>query len=157
MFVHAGIMHLLYNIFGLVIGGILLEPIIKKYWTFAVYVFTGLGAALMSIWWHDNTISVGASGAIFGLYGAVIALLITGRVPKLERKGFWLLIAIYAGGSLLYGLAGGIDNAAHIGGLISGMVLGFIISMVTKRSLVTIDNLGAVHIEKPEKSGDINS
>lgn len=126
-FLHAGIMHLLFNMAGLLFAGILLEPALGKKRLAAVYLLTGIAASLTSLWWHPATVSVGASGAIFGLYGVFLALLSTRFFPPVFKKAFTVSVLIFVGGNLLMGLAGGIDNAAHIGGLISGLAAGYIL------------------------------
>ena len=59
-----------------------------------------------------------------GLYGAIIGLLYQGAYPEAKKKYIFVLISIFVGLSLLGGLAEGIDNAAHIGGLLSGILIG---------------------------------
>jgi len=127
MFLHGGIMHLILNISGLVIAAIFVEPLLGRKNYFILYILSGLCASLASIWWYPNTISVGASGAIFGLYGAILGLLLTNAFPEGGKKGISLMIGIYVGINLLWGLTGGIDNAAHIGGLLSGGLIGIIL------------------------------
>ncbi len=127
MFLHGGIMHLFLNIYGLIIAAIFVEPILGRKKYFILYILSGLCGSLASIWWYSNTISVGASGAIFGLYGAILGLLLTNAFPKNGKKGILIMIGIYVGINLLWGLTGGIDNAAHIGGLLSGAIIGIIL------------------------------
>lgn len=127
MFLHGGIMHLLLNIYGLVLAAIFVEPILGRRKYAILYIVSGICGSLASIWWYSNTVSVGASGAIFGLYGAILGLLLTDAFPKEGKKGMFMMIGIYAGINLLFGLTGGIDNAAHIGGLLSGGILGIIL------------------------------
>jgi rhomboid protease GluP len=127
MFVHGGFMHLFLNIYGLVLGGMFVEPAFGRKGYFIIYVLSGLSGSLVSIWWYHNTISAGASGAIFGLYGAILGLLMTNAFPKEQKRGIFIMIGIYVAINLLWGLAGGIDNAAHIGGLISGALCGILI------------------------------
>lgn len=127
MFLHGGIMHLFLNIYGLVIAAIFVEPILGRKKYFILYILSGLCGSLASIWWYPNTISVGASGAIFGLYGAILGLLLTNAFPKNGKKGILIMIGIFVGINLLWGLTGGIDNAAHIGGLLSGAIIGIIL------------------------------
>lgn len=127
MFLHGGIMHLFLNIYGLVIAAIFVEPLLGRQKYFILYILSGLCGSLASIWWYPNTISVGASGAIFGLYGAILGLLLTNAFPKEGKKGIFMMIGIYVGINLLWGLTGGIDNAAHIGGLLSGALIGIIL------------------------------
>lgn len=127
MFLHGGIMHLILNISGLVIAAIFVEPLLGRKKYFILYILSGLCGSLASIWWYPNTISVGASGAIFGLYGAILGLLLTNAFPEGGKKGILMMIGIYVGINLLWGLTGGIDNAAHIGGLLSGALIGIIL------------------------------
>ena len=75
---------------------------------------------------HGETISAGASGAIFGLYGIFLAFLFFHRIAKEQRKALLTSILIFVGYNLVYGMKAGIDNAAHIGGLLSGFLLGII-------------------------------
>jgi membrane associated rhomboid family serine protease len=134
-FLHGGLMHLLANMYGLLFVGIFLEPLLGRIKYLTVYLLTGLLASIASIWWYDATISVGASGAIFGLYGVFIALLLTKIYPPDFAKSFLISTAIFVGFNLLMGLIGGIDNAAHIGGLISGFIVGLILTPIIKRQV----------------------
>jgi rhomboid protease GluP len=124
-FVHIGIVHLLFNMYALLMVGLQLEPLLGRWRVLALYVVTGLCASVASLWWHDNTVSAGASGAIFGLYGVFLALLFTDLIHKEVRQQLLSSIGVFVVFNLLYGMKGGIDNAAHIGGLVSGVVLGF--------------------------------
>jgi membrane associated rhomboid family serine protease len=86
------------------------------------------------LWWHDATVSVGASGAIFGLYGVFLGLLLTKSLPKaMTNKAFLTSILLFVGYNLLMGLSAGIDNAAHVGGLLSGLIIGLILSQQVKQ------------------------
>lgn len=134
MFLHGGIMHLFLNIFGLILGSLFIEPVFGRIKFFTIYILSGICASLASIWWYDNTISVGASGAIFGIYGAFLGLLLT-DVKHKKKKGIFNMLAIYVGISLISGFTGGIDNAAHIGGLLSGIITGLIIYFLDKKSI----------------------
>jgi rhomboid protease GluP len=133
MFLHGGIMHMFLNIYGLVIAAIFVETIFGRIKYFILYFASGLCGGLASIYWYENTISVGASGAIFGLYGSILGLLLTNAFPKEGKKGILMLIGPYVVINLLFGLAGGIDNAAHIGGLLSGAILGIILYMTDSK------------------------
>lgn len=127
MFLHGGFMHLFLNISGLVIAAICIEPILGRIKYFILYLLTGLCGSLASILWYPNTVSVGASGAIFGLYGAILGLLLTNAFPTGIKRGIRMMIGVYVASNLLWGLTGGIDNAAHIGGLLSGAVIGIML------------------------------
>ncbi|MBN8832735.1 MAG: hypothetical protein BGP01_05970 [Paludibacter sp. 47-17] len=130
VFVHVGIIHLLMNAIGFIFVSAFVEQILGKRWFLFLYVFTGLWASLTSVWWHDNVVSAGASGAIFGLYGFFLALLVL--VKKKDREvnsGMIASVLIFVGYNLIMGLAGNIDNAAHIGGLISGFISGSVLTL----------------------------
>lgn len=135
-FLHGGVMHLLGNMFGLLVAGTVLEPLLGRTRYTLVYIGTGLLASLASIWWYDATVSVGASGAIFGLYGVLVAFFITGVFPRELFASFGIGIAVFVGINLFMGLAGGIDNAAHIGGLLSGLAAGVVLTPLTKRKML---------------------
>ena len=124
-FLHIGIVHLLMNMYALLYVGILLEPILGKLRFTVAYLLTGIVASINSLYWHDLTISAGASGAIFGMYGVFLAMLTTNLIEKSARGPLLTSIAIFVGYNLLNGMKGGIDNAAHIGGLISGIIIGY--------------------------------
>lgn len=124
-FIHIGIIHLLLNAYALVYIGALLEPILGKVKFITAYLLTGIAASVTSLWWHDLTISAGASGAIFGMYGVFLALLSTNLIEAGKRKALLASIVFFVGYNLVNGLKSGIDNAAHIGGLLSGLLIGY--------------------------------
>jgi rhomboid protease GluP len=124
-FIHIGIFHLLMNMYALVSIGVLLEPLMGKTRYLFAYIATGIVASLTSLAWNELTISAGASGAIFGLYGVFLALLTTNHIEKSARDAMRTSTLIFVGYNLLNGLKPGIDNAAHIGGLLSGMAIGY--------------------------------
>lgn len=124
-FIHIGILHLFLNMYALLYIGILLEPRIGSAKFAFAYLISGLTGSVASFWWHDITISAGASGAIFGMYGVFLALLTTNLIDRNARKDLLVSITVFVGYNLLSGLKGGIDNAAHIGGLIGGLIVGF--------------------------------
>ena len=126
LFLHGNLMHLIFNISGLVFVSFILEPFLGHVKYLILFVVTGILASLTSLYWHDTILSIGASGAIFGLYGAFISLMLTKSITD-EMGGFFLTFSlIFIGVNLLFGLSGGIDNAAHIGGLLSGFLIGLI-------------------------------
>ena len=130
--VHGGVVHLLFNMYALYLVG----PIVERMYGWKlfglIYVLCALAGSAASLAFGDPRVpSVGASGAIFGLFGVVLAAT---RIhhPMLDQRGraltgqIGMLIAI----NLLFGLSGAggnIDNAAHIGGLLAGLWLGFIL------------------------------
>ncbi|MFM7022668.1 MAG: rhomboid family intramembrane serine protease [Flavobacteriales bacterium] len=133
VFVHGGLMHIANNIAGLVLAAIFVEPALGRRNYIILYVLSGLCASVASIWWTDH-ISLGASGAIFGLYGCMAGLLITGLVKTTVKTYIIFLVAGYAGLNLVIGFfMPGVGNAAHIGGLISGALIGLILCWSDKK------------------------
>jgi rhomboid protease GluP len=128
MFLHGGLMHLVSNMYGLILVGLFLEPVLGRAKYALIYLGTGIFASIASLWWHPATVSVGASGAIFGLYGTFLALILTKVYPKQFSKSFLPLTLIFIGYNILMGLMGGVDNAAHLGGLVSGFIIGIFLS-----------------------------
>ncbi len=132
-FLHIGVMHLLMNMYALLFIGVLLEPYLGSLRFTVAYLLTGVAASTTSLFWHQLTISAGASGAIFGLYGVFLAMLTSNIIEKKTRKPLLLSIGFFVVYNLGYGMQGGIDNAAHIGGLISGLVIGYALIPSLKR------------------------
>ncbi len=126
MFLHAGVMHLLMNSYALLYIGMFLEPLLGKFRFASAYILTGICAGLLSITMHTTSVGVGASGAIFGMYGIFLSVLTTSHIEKTMRKTMLRSILFFVVLNLLYGLQGNTDNAAHIGGLLSGMAIGYL-------------------------------
>lgn len=127
VFIHFGIIHLAMNMYCLYTVGVYLEPMLGKIKYTAAYLCTGVLASVVSLWWHDDPVSsAGASGAIFGMYGLFLALLTTNLIPKQIRQPLLQSIGVFVVYNLLYGMKGGVDNAAHVGGLLSGFIIGYI-------------------------------
>ncbi len=124
-FLHIGIIHLLFNMYALLYVGLLLEPYMGKTKFLVAYLLTGIAGSVTSIGWHPFTVSAGASGAIFGMYGVFLALLTTNLIEKSSRKALLFSIGIFVFYNLANGVKGGIDNAAHVGGLLSGIIIGY--------------------------------
>ena len=147
-FLHGGLMHILGNMFGLYFVGLFLEPILGRVKYLVAYLITGIIASAASIWWHPATVSVGASGAIFGLYGVFLSLLLANVFPEVTKKAMLKFALFFIGYNLLYGIAGGIDNAAHIGGLASGLILGLIFSLNIEKAQPPAEEAPESIIEK---------
>ncbi|MFT3932134.1 MAG: rhomboid family intramembrane serine protease [Chitinophagaceae bacterium] len=136
MFIHFGFIHIAMNMYTFYMVGIYLEPLLGKIRYVAAYLCTGVLASITSLWWHTIPAnSAGASGAIFGMYGLFLAFLIPKLIPDVVRKGLLQSIVIFIIYNLVYGMKGGVDNSAHIGGLISGFVIGglYIVSIKKER------------------------
>jgi rhomboid protease GluP len=124
MFLHGGVLHLVANMVGLVFVSVFLEPLLGRGRFILAYLLAGVAGSLASILWHPATVSVGASGAIFGLYGLFLTLLLAKVFPRETNRAFLVSTALFVGYNLLMGMGRGIDNAAHIGGLVMGLLLG---------------------------------
>ena len=125
-YVHIGIIHIFFNMWCLWNLGQLLERIVDR-WTYVLaYTACGIGGSLASLWWHPMVIGAGASGAIFGMAGLMIAIFYLGKLPisKQAIKPTLKSLVSFCAYNLLFGLVPGIDNSAHIGGLVTGLVLG---------------------------------
>jgi Flp pilus assembly protein TadD len=103
-------------------------------WTYAaVYLITGIAGGLASVGWNPGRSSVGASGAIFGLAGALAASFYLGEfsLPRVAIQGTLRSLVFFIGFNVLFGsMFPGIDNACHVGGLLSGVILGALIARV---------------------------
>ena len=133
MFLHGGLFHIFFNLWCLWDLGALCESLYGHTTFAAVYLISGVGASLASVWWHPAVPSVGASGAIFGIVGALIASYYLGEfsMPRFAVKGHLRSVLVFAGYALIFGaMSGRTDNAAHIGGLITGLVFGALIARV---------------------------
>lgn len=126
-YLHVGIIHIGFNMWCLWNLGFLAERIFAPRTYVLVYTASGLAGSLASLWWHPMAVGVGASGAIFGLAGALIAALYFGRlpIPKEALRGTLKSLLSFAGYNLLFGaVVPGIDNLAHIGGFLTGLAVG---------------------------------
>ena len=133
VFMHGGIIHLVLNIVGLCIGVVLIDKKLHPLVLIVAYLITGVLASVASILWNDNIVSVGASGAIFGLFGIIAAFNLFKVYGKEGSAAVWILLAIYGGVSLVMGFFGNADNAAHVGGLIAGFVVGMALIPIAKK------------------------
>lgn len=126
LFLHFGIDHLLNNMVMLGALGWNLEQEIGKARFLAIYFVSGIAGNILSLFYdlsmENPAVSAGASGSIFGLMGALLYVVILnrGRLGRLSGRGMLIMVAL----SLYFGFASsGVDNLAHIGGLVSGFIL----------------------------------
>lgn len=127
VFVHGGgLIHIFSNMYALLFAGVVLEPVLGSKRYAIMYLLTGILASVTSILVHPDVVSSGASGAVFGMYGGLIALMVA-RIssPHIDRVTMSSMI-FFVGYNLAFGLIPGIDNAAHIGGLVTGFIIGLI-------------------------------
>lgn len=135
MFLHAGLSHLSSNMIVLYFLGGMIESYLGKIRYVLLYFLAGTGAAMASVWYqvqmHSGEGSVGASGAIYGLLGALLWLVIAGKgrfkSVTLTRILFCIAYSVYSGLT-----ATNIDNAAHIGGLIFGLISAVFLTLFQK-------------------------
>lgn len=131
-YVHAGIIHIAANMWGLWVLGDLAERIFDRWVYFLTYTCCGLAGMLAAAWWNPRTITVGASGAIFGMAGALISALYLGNLPisKTAIQSILKNLLFVVGFNLIYGMAraSNISNAAHIGGVVTGLALGAVLA-----------------------------
>src|ERR1019366_9873136 len=86
-----------------------------------------------SVWWNPSVLSVGASGAIFGIAGALIASFFLGEfsMPRAAIAGTLRSVVVFVGYNLFFGaVIARVDNAAHVGGLVMGLIFGALIARV---------------------------
>ncbi len=133
MFMHFGLVHVGLNMWALFQVGHLLEKLLGRASYTLAYLGSGITGSLASIVWHgDKVWSAGASGAVFGVYGALLGYMVREKqgLPRTVYQPLMRSTLGFAGYNLVYGLAHpGIDNACHIGGLLGGFVLGWIIAL----------------------------
>lgn len=125
IFLHSGIIHLVANVYALLYIGLYLEPLLGKLRYTVAYVLSGVCGGLVSLYFHPYSVAVGASGAIFGLYGVFVAILTTGHLERAMRNIMLRSILFFILFNLIYGIRGNVDNAAHVGGLVCGLVIGY--------------------------------
>ena len=136
-FLHANLLHLMFNMWVLGDVGQSVEEMYGSTRFITLYVWTALCGSLVSHWWrYPNNNMVGASGAVFGLIGVMIAYGVTHRTAMGEQiKSMFVRWAIYG---LVFGFVFGADNAAHLGGLAGGFAFGYFIGdmpPVTKEAI----------------------
>lgn len=127
-FLHIGIFHLLFNMYALYVIGSQAESFFGKIKYLIIYLFSAVSASLLSLMFSSNVISAGASGAIFGLMGSLLYFGYHYRIylGNVIKSQIIPIIVI----NLLFGfLVSGVDNAAHIGGLIGGFLMAMVLGV----------------------------
>lgn len=127
-FLHGGLLHLTLNMYALKIIGSEVEYVYGKIKYTIIYICSALGGSIFSYFFNEDSISVGASGAIFGLFGAMLIFGFTNRAKI--GKAYMVNILKVIGVNILIGVTiSSIDNAAHLGGLLVGVVVAIICSL----------------------------
>jgi len=153
LFVHAGFFHLMMNVLKIWLLGSLVEPALGRSKSLLIYLFGGFTASLFSLTVNDATVVVGSSGAAFAILGALVILLLFRRSILKTWFPTFLLILMLVAVDLVFGsFQDTIDNAAHLGGFLGGLVLGGL-SLVglksaqsSKRSLVLLGLFGLAQL-----------
>jgi rhomboid protease GluP len=135
MFLHGSLMHLAVNMYSLYQVGVATEFLCGTRKFLGVYFICGLAASAASLAYNTMrarpAISIGASGAVFAVFGFFLILmwLRTDLILPTARRQILQSGAVFIGFNLFFGLASsGIDNAAHIGGLLTGLLAGLLLA-----------------------------
>lgn len=125
-FLHGGLTHILFNMYALYALGPQIEIIYGKVKYLVIYILAGIASSYLGYVLQPETVSIGASGAIFGLLGALLVYAVKER-GKI-RKGAITNLLTVVGINLVLGMTlSNIDNLGHIGGLLGGIIISFII------------------------------
>jgi rhomboid protease GluP len=129
MFLHSDLLHLFMNMFALLLYGSLVERFFKKHEYLIIYFLSGfLGNLFTLLLYPPNSLSVGASGAIFGLLGAAIIL-----VARSNERTVLVLAIIYLVYFLMASFQPGINAWAHLFGLMGGLLFGYLFNQTRFR------------------------
>ncbi|KAB1217186.1 Inactive rhomboid protein 1 [Morella rubra] len=127
IWLHAGVIHLIVNMLSLVFIGIRLEQQFGFARVGILYLLSGFGGSILSSLFIQNNISVGASGALFGLLGAMLSELITNWTIYSNKAAALFTLTVIIVINLAVGILPYVDNFAHIGGFLTGLLLGFVL------------------------------
>jgi len=128
---HFGLLHLVFNMLALWQSGPTIERLLGSRRFLGLYAFAGLTGSMTSLLWHSDVNSAGASGAIFGAFGALLAFVIIPRngVPAAVMQEHRTSTLAFVAFALVNGFSSArTDNAAHIGGLVGGFVMGLLLA-----------------------------
>jgi membrane associated rhomboid family serine protease len=140
-FLHGGFLHIALNMWCLWSLGRLSERLFGKWQTFAIYMVTGVGGALLSIAYKPERAELGASGAIFGLVGAVMAGVKFGdlNISTGEKRAIFSSVVTFAVLNFILGMQSGgmfgnVDNMCHLGGFVTGLLIGLPMGVFARRN-----------------------
>jgi len=126
MFIHINVIHLFGNMFFLLIFGFRAEEFFSPEEFFFIYFMSGLSGNLLTLLMHPSTVSAGASGAIFGIFGACVIYL--GKTFGQSVMG----ALMYSFFLLMMTAGRGVNILAHFGGLVAGLTIGYILAKSRK-------------------------
>jgi rhomboid protease GluP len=139
-FVHFGIIHIGFNMYVLYQIGPFIEMVFGRARYLLIYFFAGLAGSIVSVWMHPMAVGAGASGAIFGLYGAVFGFLLIKRrsLNPAATKSIAKSAGIFVLYNVVYGtISRTTDLSAHFGGLIAGFLAGMLLIRPRSRDALT--------------------
>lgn len=134
MFLHSGLLHLFFNMYALYIIGPQVENFFGKTKYLIIYLLSGISGSLLSVAFNVNTVSVGASGAIFGLFGALLyfGYNYRGYLGNVIKSQILPVVII----NLIFGfISTGVDVAGHIGGLIGGIIVSSVLGSSDEKGI----------------------
>jgi rhomboid protease GluP len=147
IFLHGGLLHLGFNLLALGDFGSALERRFGAIPVAAVFLASGMAGFLASTLWHPEDVSIGASGGLFGLLGwwAVAAWRLGEFLPPQEKRRRLATLLVVIGVALGFGfVVPGIDNAAHLGGLVAGLLLGGVATLRLPAALSAAAAMAAI-------------
>ena len=134
MFLHSGLLHLFFNMYALYIIGPQVESFFGKTKYLIIYLLSGISGSLLSVAFNVNTVSVGASGAIFGLFGALLyfGYNYRGYLGNVIKSQILPVVII----NLIFGfISTGVDVAGHVGGLIGGIIVSSVLGSSDEKGI----------------------
>jgi len=129
-FVHFGIIHIGFNMYVLYQIGPFIEAVFGRIRYLLIYLIAGLAGSVVSVFVHPHAVGAGASGAIFGLYGAVFGFLLIKRrsLDPAVTRSIGKSAGIFVLYNVVYGtISGTTDLSAHFGGLVAGFLAGMLL------------------------------
>jgi len=139
-FLHAGLLHIAFNMYFLYFLGTMLEPEIGRVRFGAIYVVSLLGGSFGALLVSPNVATVGASGAVFGLMGAAIVMM-RARGIDFMQSGLGITLLLNLGITFLIP---GISKGGHVGGLVAGVLVGLLLFEVADRRRMTMTPVLAI-------------
>jgi len=130
MFLHGGVEHILMNMLSLFLVGRSMEMLFSTFSYLSIYFISGLIGGLVSIYFHPIGVGIGASGAIFGIFGAVVGFALVHHKRMHDEfqafiKSVGIILLLNLGIGLIFP---NVDMSAHIGGVIAGLIGGAMIA-----------------------------
>ncbi len=126
-FIHLSTWHVFFNLYALIYIGLMVEHKLGSVKFLVTYLLSGICGGLVSIIFHKFGFMAGASGAIMGIFGAFMALSVSKAFEKNASRALLISTIVVTVLMLLNGIGGNVDNSAHIGGLVSGFVICYLL------------------------------